>query len=500
MYVSKCTNKIKAYYGIFRYTQRRLVSSEHTPQLPQCDFKPLQFKSQLKSTSLDSIKRNVNACFAQMYSDPMVISQGHMQYVWDTSGKRYLDMFGGIVTVSVGHCHPTLVEALSKQASKLWHVSRAHVYEEIYDYSAKLAQRLPSSLSTIFLCNSGSEANDLALVLARLYTQSFDFIALRNAYHGCSSAAMGLTAIGTWKYNFPNGFGIHHTLNPDPYRGKYGGKACRDSMFQVNRECDCKVNECVACDSYIADLEDVLNTSCSQKKIAGFIAESIQGIGGVVQYPKNYLKRAAELIRKRGGVFISDEVQTGFGRTGTHFWGFQNHDVTPDIVTMAKGIGNGFPLAAVATTAEIASAMNEALYFNTYAGNPLASAVGSKVLDIIDEEHLQENSRILGSRFSIGLNGLMNQFDNVIGDVRGKGLMIGVELVSDKVKKTPLSKAAVGAILDDCKEMGLIIGKGGAFGNVLRIKPPMCINDADIKFAIEVLEKCFENHNRREKI
>ncbi|RWS12041.1 hypothetical protein B4U79_05290, partial [Dinothrombium tinctorium] len=474
-------------------------SKNSGPELPYCDFQPKSSKPAFKSSPIEANKHNVNRCLAELYTNKMVLTQGHMQYVWDNSGKRYLDMFSGIVTISVGHCHPKLVDVISAQSKKLWHLSRAYVYEEIYEFSSKLARRLPSSLSTIFLCNSGSEANDLALILARLHTRSFDVVALRNAYHGCSLAVMGLTGISSWKFPLPTSFGIHHTTNPDPYRGKYGGKACRDSQFQVQRDCICAPNECLACNHYIEDLQDLLNTIAPSKGIAGFIAESIQGVGGVVQYPKDFLKKAYQLIKQRGGVFIIDEVQTGFGRTGSNFWGFQNHNVTPDIVTMAKGIGNGFPLAAVATTPEIASVMEEALYFNTFGGNPLASVVGSKVLDIIDEEMLQQNSYHLGARMMVGLKSLMNRYENVIGDIRGKGLMIGIDLINDQKSQTPMEKADVNAILEDCKNMGLLIGKGGSFGNVLRIKPPMCVNDADIQFALEVLKISFENHLSRKK-
>lgn len=194
-------------------------------------------------------------------------------------------------------------------------------------------------------------------------------------------------------------------------------------------------------------------------------AESIQGVGGTVQFPKGFIKKAAELVRSNGGVFISDEVQTGFGRTGEHFWGFEGHGIVPDIVTMAKGIGNGFPLAAVVTTPKIAACLGDALHFNTFGGNPMASAVGLAVLEVIEEEKLQKNSLVVGTHFLNALEKLMDKHD-VIGDVRGKGLMIGVELVEDRNTRQPMAPANFSEIWEDCREMGVLIGKGGIHGNV----------------------------------
>lgn len=259
-----------------------------------------------------------------------MLTQGRMQYVYDHEGKRYLDMFGGIVTTSVGHCHPELVEVLSKQLTKLWHTSSIYMYEEVHEYGSKLCNRFPEPLSNVFFCNSGSEANDLALLMARLYTGSFDVIAIRNAYHGMSPYSMGLAGVGSCQHAVPKGFGVHHTTCPDPYRGRFGGSHCRDSLVQTTRRCACGAGVCDASNKYIEDLEDLLNSTVP-KKIAGLIAEPIQGVGGIVQFPKDYLKRAQSLVKSRGGLLIADEVQTGFGRMGTDFWGFQSYDVTPDI-------------------------------------------------------------------------------------------------------------------------------------------------------------------------
>ena len=210
----------------------------------------------------------------------------------------------------------------------------------------------------------------------------------RNAYHGASPYLMGLTSLSTWRYKVPTGFGIHQTINPDPFQGPWGGSNCRDSPVQSIRSCECSDGECEACDRYVEQLDNVIKYSTPKHGMAAFFAESIQGVGGTVQYPRNFLKRAFELVRAKGGLCISDEVQTGFGRTGDHFWGFEGHGVIPDIVTIAKGMGNGFPMGAVITTPEIAKPLQDALHFNTFGGDPLACAVASKVLDVSRDEEL----------------------------------------------------------------------------------------------------------------
>lgn len=232
------------------------------------------------------------------------------------------------------------------------------------------------------------------------------------------------------------------------------------------------------------------------KTIAGFIAEPIQGINGAVQYPKGFLKEAYRLVRERGGVCIADEVQTGFGRTGSHFWGFQTHDVVPDIITLAKGIGNGFPMAAVVTTKEIANSLAQNLHFNTFGGNPMACVVGSAVLDAIEEDSLQKNSKDVGTYMLLELAKLRDKFE-IVGDVRGKGLMIGIEMVTDKNSRHPLPAEEINQIWEDCKDMGVLIGRGGLYNQTFRIKPPMCITRKDVDFAVEVIHTALERHVER---
>lgn len=348
----------------------------------------------------------------------------------------------------------------------LWHTTNIYMHPKIHEYAEKLTATLPGDLKNVYFVNSGSEANDLAMLLARLSTGKFDLISLQNAYHGTSPYNVGLTAHSTWKFPQPGqNSGIIHAMNPDPYQGIWGGDHCRDSPVQTSRHCDCPPHRCYAGDNYYAQLENVFKYSLPRGKLAGMFAESIQGVGGTVQFPKNYIKRAAELVRANGGVFISDEVQTGFGRTGEHFWGFQAHGIVPDIVTMAKGIGNGFPLAAVVTTPKIAECLTQALHFNTFGGNPMASAVGLAVLEVIEEEKLQKNSLVVGTHFLQELEKLRDKHI-VIGDVRGKGLMIGVELVEDRNTRQPMTGANFSDIWEDCREMGVLLGKGGIHGNV----------------------------------
>jgi len=305
-----------------------------------------------------------------------------------------------------------------------------------------------------------------------------------------------VTALNTWRYNNPTGFGVQNAVCPDPYRGPWGGMHCRDSPAQPNRPCACAPGQCHAKDMYVDQLEDVIRFSMPKGRMGAFIAEAIQGVGGAVQLPDGYLKEAYEKVRAHGGVCIADEVQTGFGRLGSHYWGFESQGLMPDIVTMAKGIGNGYPMGAVVTTPEIAATYAKALHFNTYGGNPVACAVGSAVLDVIDEEKTQELSADIGTYFIMELEKLRSEFE-IVGDVRGKGLMIGVELVKDKESRTPLPAEEVSAIWEDTKNMGVLIGKGGLYGNCLRVKPPMCLVKGDVDYSMAVLRKALQNHQNK---
>jgi alanine-glyoxylate transaminase/(R)-3-amino-2-methylpropionate-pyruvate transaminase len=279
---------------------------------------------------------------------------------------------------------------------------------------------------------------------------------------------MALTSHSTWKFNVPHSFGVHHAIAPDPYRGVHG------SDPDAGRK-------------YADDVKSVIDFA-TPGKVAGFVAESIQGVGGAVVFPDGYLTRAYEHVRAAGGLCIADEVQAGFGRTGTHYWGFQTQGVIPDIVTMAKGIGNGVPLGAVVTTPQIAQALATRIHFNTFGGNPVVCAQGKAVLEVIDREGLQANSLTVGNYLLDGFRKMAGKH-SLIGDVRGKGLMLGVELVKDRTTKEPAKEETM-QIFETAKDMGLLIGKGGFYGNVLRIKPPMCFTKADADFLMEVVDQC----------
>jgi alanine-glyoxylate transaminase/(R)-3-amino-2-methylpropionate-pyruvate transaminase len=441
------------------------------PDLPAFDHQPRKYSGPSADEVLRLRKEFLNPGIFLYYKKPIMLVEGKMQYLWDEHGRRYLDALGGIVTVSVGHCHPDVVDVACKQNAILQHSTTIYLHPNIAEYAEQLASKMPGDLKICYFVNSGSEANDLALLMARAYTGNYDVIALRNAYHGGNAATMGLTAHRTWKFNVPHSFGVHHAVAADPYRGLWG----RDDP-EAGRK-------------YADDVKEVLNFATSGQ-VAAFIAESIQGVGGCVVFPDGYLKHVYEHVRGAGGLCIADEVQAGFGRTGTHYWGFETQDVIPDIITMAKGIGNGCPLGAVVTTPKIAVALSQRIHFNTFGGNPVVCAQGKAVLEVIDRENLQQNSLKLGQKILAGLNKLKEKH-NLIGDVRGKGLMLGIELVKDRQSKEP-AKEECAQILESCKEMGLLLGKGGLWGQTVRFSPPMCIHEQDADFLIEVLDRAFE--------
>ena len=438
------------------------------PDLPPFDHQPKKYSGPSADEVLRLRKEFLNPGIFLYYKKPLMLVQGRMQYVWDESGRRYLDALGGIVTISVGHCHPEVVDLANKQNETLQHSTTIYLHPNIAEYARDLAAKMPGDLKVCYFVNSGSEANDLALLMARAHTGNYDVIALRNAYHGGSTSTMGLTAHRTWKFNVPHSFGVHHAMTPDPYRGFWG----RDDADAGKK--------------YAADVQDLINFGTTGQ-IAAFIAESIQGVGGCVVFPDGYLKHVYEIVRAHGGVCIADEVQAAFGRTGSHYWGFETQGVIPDIVTMAKGFGNGCPLAAVVTTPKIAQTLAARTHFNTFGGNPVVCAQGRAVLKIIDRDKLQQNSLKIGNRILAGLRELQ-QKHNIIGDVRGKGLMLGIELVKDRQSKEP-AKEECAQVLETTKEMGLLLGKGGLWGQTIRFSPPMCVNEQDADFLLEVLDR-----------
>jgi alanine-glyoxylate transaminase/(R)-3-amino-2-methylpropionate-pyruvate transaminase len=452
-----------------RATSSKGASGARAPlEMPPSDHIPKPYTGPSRSELIAMRKKYTNPAIFTLYGEPLLIVEGHMQWLFDETGRRYLDMFAGIVTVSCGHCHPKIVAAIEKQVETLQHATTIYLHPNFPLLAKKLASKMPKGLDVTYFVNDGSEANDLAVTMARLFTGNTDVIALRNGYHGGSPSAMGLTSHNTWKFPVPGAVGIHHAVSPDPYRSQFTGTP--EEIASKSAE----------------DIRGIIRYS-TPGKIAAFIAEPIQGVGGATHGARNYLSDAYKITREHGGLCIADEVQTGFGRTGDHYWGFENFDVVPDFVTMAKGIGNGVPLGAVTTRMDIAEALTQRIHFNTFGGNPVCMAAGLAVIDVIDEDGLQENSRVLGKKLKDGFRELAKSHE-LIGDVRGMGLMIGVELVRDRKTKEPAKKETA-ALLEAAREMGILVGKGGLDGNVLRIKPPMCITAEDADFTLDVLDR-----------
>jgi alanine-glyoxylate transaminase/(R)-3-amino-2-methylpropionate-pyruvate transaminase len=439
-----------------------------TIPLPPTSHTPAPYAGPALEQVLAQRKQFLNPGLFLYYKQPIMIVEGKMQYVWDDTGKRYLDGLGGIVTVSVGHCHPHVLPPRTKQnegAAALHHDLPQPEHRCLRRETRVEDAGRPQGLLLRQLRLRGQRPRAL---MARLYTGNYDVIALRNAYHGGNAASMGLTAHSNWKFNTPHSFGVHHAVAPYPYRGHFG------------------YDDPDAGRKYAEDVKQVIDYT-TPGKVAAFIAESIQGVGGFVEFPQGYLKHTYEHVRAAGGVCIADEVQTGFGRTGTHYWGFETQGVIPDIVTMAKGIGNGAPLAAVVTTPKIAAVMAQKVHFNTFGGNPVVSAIGKAVLEVIDNEKTQANCLELGNYILAGLNKLKAKHA-IIGDVRGRGLMLGIEFVKDRATKEPNKEGCAQAV-ENARELGLLLGKGGLWGQTIRFAPPMNITKADADFLLAVLDE-----------
>jgi alanine-glyoxylate transaminase / (R)-3-amino-2-methylpropionate-pyruvate transaminase len=441
--------------------------------LPVTSHRPAPYAGPSREEVLALRRQYLTPGLITYYREPLLVVEGHMQYLWDETGKQYLDGFAGIVSVSVGHCHPKVVEKVREQVGKLQHTTTIYLHPTIALFGKKLAEHLParSGLSVSYFTNSGSEANEVAILSAREYTGNGEVISLRNGYHGGTQGAMALTAVGTWKFKNNPSINVKYATPGYCYRCPYG-------------------LEYPSCDVKCArDVEDLIRHETTGE-VACFIAETIQGVGGTVTPPPEYFQIAYDIVRKYGGLCIADEVQTGFGRTGTKFWGFENWGVTPDLVTMAKGIGNGAPLGACVTRPEIATMMKNRLHFNTFGGNPVSVTQGLATLEVIDSENIQQNALRVGTHLKNRLQELKER-QPLIGDVRGMGLMLGVELVRDPQTKEPAAKEAAD-VLELCKERGLLLGKGGLYGNVLRIKPPMCLTKDDADFLADCLDEVLE--------
>lgn len=404
------------------------------------------------------------------YQKPLVVDHAKDQFVYDIDGKQYLDFFGGIVTVSVGHCNEQVNAKVHRQIDKLQHVSTVFANEPQVALAKRLAEITPNrKLTKTFFTNSGTEANETAIVTARCATGNTEVIALRHSYHGRSALAMTLTAHASWKLGGVTNPGVVHAVNAYCYRCPFG---------LTYPSCEVKCAQ---------DMEETIRTTTSGK-IAAFIAEPIQGVGGFITPPKEYFKIATDIVRKYGGLFISDEVQTGWGRTGGKWFGIEHWGVEPDMITSAKGLGNGAPVGVTIAKPEIADSL-KGLTISTFGGNPITMTQAKAVVDFIDENNLKENCTVVGAHLRDRLLELQKKYP-MIGEVRGMGLLQGLELVRDLKTKEPATKE-IAALMERTRENGILVGKGGLYGNALRISPPMNIGKSDVDDFIKALDKSF---------
>ena len=402
------------------------------------------------------------------YEEPLPFERGERQYLYGVDGKRYLDFFGGILTVSVGHCHPKVTERVCQQARTLQHTSTLYPHANMVNLAEKLAQIAPGRLQKSFFTNSGTEANETAIMLAKVYTDAQEVIALRHGYSGRSALSMALTGHANWRIGGTQILGIKHAHNGYCYR-------CPFNREYPNCDLECAY-----------DVEELIQTTTSGR-VAALIAEPIQGVGGFITPPPEYFPIVVDIVRKYGGIFISDEVQTGFGRTGEKWFGIEHWGVEPDIITCAKGMANGAPMGATVATAEVADSF-EGLTISTFGGNPVSCAAALATIEVIEEENLASNAQVVGSYLREKLEELKEKYP-LVGDVRGMGLMQGVELVREQ--KEP-ARQEILQVFEAARRRGLLIGKGGLYGNVIRIAPPLNITKADVDEAVHILDEAFE--------
>ena len=418
-------------------------------------------------------KAHLSGALSLSYQKPLHLVQGCGPYLFEADGRRYLDCVNNVC--HLGHAHPAVARAVARQMTLL-NTNTRYLYDQLVLYVEKLLSHFPRKFNHVFLVNSGSEANDLALRLARNYTGGRELLVIDGAYHGNLTS---LVEISPYKFDGPAGKGapsfVHKIPTPDPYRGKYRGHSLKISL------------------KYVEEVVQIINElKAKNKKLVGLIAESIMSCAGQVVFPPDFLKLAFAVVRAAGGVCIADEVQVGFGRPGEFFWGFESQEADPDIVTLGKPIGNGHPIGAVVTTEEIARAFETGMeYFNTFGGNPVSCAAGLAVLQAIEEENLQENARLVGDYFLRELKKLQKNH-RLIGQVRGLGLFIGVELVKDQNTKEPASHEAH-ELIEKMKNQGILLSTDGPFRNVLKIKPPIVFSKNNVDQVVEALDEVLKN-------
>ena len=439
--------------------------------LPPTTHQPQNYTGPSADEVLRLRQHYLNPGLFLYYKQPIMIVEGKMQYVWDHTGKRYLDGLGGIVTVSVGHCHPHVVAAANRQNETLQHSTTIYLQPNIALYAEKLASKMPGDLKVCYFVNSGSEANDLALLMARLYTGNYDVLALRNAYHGGNASGMAVTAHSSWKFNTPHSFGVHHAIAPYPYRGAYG----HDDPDAGRK--------------YADDVKSLIDYA-TPGKVAAFIAESIQGVGGFVVYPDGYLKHAYEHVRAAGGVCIADEVQTGLGRTGK-LWGVEHWDVVPDILTVAKSLGGGvMPISAVCTTEEIFHPMmypNPFMHTTTTGGGALACSAAIAAIHVTLRERLWEQAAVKGEYLRPHLQRFVEQYPQIYEKITGKGLLIGMHFKSAEIGY----KIASGLF-----KRGVLVSGTLTSAQTIRIEPPLIVSMEQLDMALERLEDTLKSVSR----
>jgi len=404
------------------------------------------------------------------YAEPVALESGSGVRVRDFDGKQYLDFFGGILTISVGHANEKVNAAVRAQMGRIGHVSAVYPTLPIVDLAERLVRLAPGKMEKVFFCASGTEADETAVALAQAHTRRHEIIALRHGYSGRSMLAQSLTGNSKFRIVPTQAAAVKHAHAPYCYRCPFGLKY---------PSCGIKCAE---------DIENLIQTT-TQGEIAGFIVEPILGVGGFVAPPEGWMKMAVDIVKKYGGLFICDEVQTGFGRTGT-MWGVDAEDATPDIVTMAKGIANGYPISAVVTTDAIAGAWKGG-NISTFGGNAISCAAANATIDVITEDKLVERSASMGRVLREGLEALKAKYA-VVGDVRGRGLMQGVELVRDEKAgdRTPNPEATL-RMLEETKKRGLLVGRGGLYGNVLRVAPSLVVARGEVDDALTILDASF---------
>ena len=407
------------------------------------------------------------------YQEPLVLTEGKGLRIKDADGNEYLDFFGGILTVSIGHADDRVNAAVVAQLSRLSHVSTLYPTLPVVELAERLARITPGRLRQSFLSATGTEADETAVMLAQLHTGNTEIVALRHGYSGRSMLAQSLTAVGSWRPLPTQAAAVKHAPAPYCYR------------------CPLKLTypSCgVAC---AKDIEELIRTTTTGR-IAGFLAETIQGVGGFITPPKEYFEIAVKIVKKYGGLFICDEVQTGFGRTGGTMWGIEHYGVEPDIMTMAKGIANGLPLGACIATPEVAASL-KALTISTFGGNPVACAAANATIRIIEEDDLPGNAERMGKILRDGFEELKRRYPKNVGDVRGMGLMQAIEIVVDEVSgdRTP-DKVMTNRIFEEARKRGLLVGKSGLEGNVFRVAPALTVGRSDVEEALAIIRESFE--------